>query len=133
MRYIILLSHGHLASGMKSTVELIAGAQENLVAYDAYVDGNGDVKQFFEAFLENHPTDELVVVTDVLGGSVNNDMLGFEQPNIYLISGMSVALVLNLVLRTETEIHESIRESLEEGLRSVMFFEKTKTFEEEEF
>ena len=44
MLNIVLLSHGHLASGMKNTIELIAGRQDNLFTYDAYVDGNNDIK-----------------------------------------------------------------------------------------
>ena len=36
MRTVILASHGHLASGMKNTVEMILGEQEALKAFDAY-------------------------------------------------------------------------------------------------
>lgn len=35
MRTVILASHGHLASGMKNTVEMILGEQEALKAFDA--------------------------------------------------------------------------------------------------
>ena len=34
MRTVILASHGHLASGMKNTVEMILGEQEALKAFD---------------------------------------------------------------------------------------------------
>lgn len=53
MLNIVLLSHGHLASGMKNTIELIAGRQDNLFTYDAYVDGNNDIKAFLLDFLKN--------------------------------------------------------------------------------
>ena len=54
MLNIVLLSHGHLASGMKNTIELIAGRQDNLFTYDAYVDGNNDIKAFLLDFLKIH-------------------------------------------------------------------------------
>ena len=134
MRYIVLLSHGHLASGMKNTIELIAGKQDNLIAYDAYVDGNDDIKDFFREFVQAHAKDEIIAVTDVLGGSVNNDMISFNQlPNVYVICGMNAALVLNLVLGTGTEVLTNIRKSLEECLQAITFFEKIEENEDEEF
>ena len=54
MLNIVLLSHGHLASGMKNTIELIAGRQDNLFTYDAYVDGNNDIKAFFIRFFKKY-------------------------------------------------------------------------------
>ena len=75
MLNIVLLSHGHLASGMKNTIELIAGRQDNLFTYDAYVDGNNDIKAFLLDFLKIHLNEKVIVITDFLGGSVNNDAI----------------------------------------------------------
>ena len=134
MRYVLLMSHGHLASGMKYTVEMIVGKMENLLAFDAYVDGNDNVKQFIEDFLEKHPNEEVIIVTDVLGGSVNNEMLNYNNlPQVNLISGMNVPLVVNLLLNIGEELKTTIEESVETGREAVRYFEKVEKELEEDF
>lgn len=134
MRYVLLMSHGHLASGMKCTVEMIVGKMENLLAFDAYVDGNDNVKQFIEDFLEKHPNEEVIIVTDVLGGSVNNEMLNYNNlPQVNLISGMNVPLVVNLLLNIGEELKTTIEESVETGREAVRYFEKVEKELEEDF
>ncbi|MBC6349459.1 MULTISPECIES: PTS sugar transporter subunit IIA [Lactobacillus] len=94
---IYLLSHGKLASGMKNTIELLAGDQPNLVAFDSYLPNGPDLTVFLQKLAQEK--EQFIVVTDLLGGSVNR--LALEKlvsNNIYLISGMNTALVLSLVL-----------------------------------
>ena len=59
---------------MKNTIELIAGRQDNLFTYDAYVDGNNDIKAFLLDFLKIHLNEKVIVITDFLGGSVNSEL-----------------------------------------------------------
>lgn len=134
MRYILLMSHGHLASGMKHTVEMIAGKAENLISFDAYVDGNDNVKKFFENFMADHSNDEIIVVTDVLGGSVNNEILNYNgMDQVSIISGMNVALVLNLLLIQDEEIKKVIQDSVGESRETIQYFEKIELDLEEDF
>lgn len=51
MRTVILASHGHLASGMKNTVEMILGEQEALKAFDAYTTPECNVHDTLEAMI----------------------------------------------------------------------------------
>ncbi len=134
MKYIVLMSHGHLASGMKSTVELIAGKNESLVSYDAYVDGNGDIHSFFDAFIKEHPESEIIAVTDVLGGSVNNDALTYNHlPGVHVVTGMNVPMVLNLVLKMEEDTETMIQESISESLGLITCCAKENVGEDEDF
>mgnify|MGYP004466506165 FL=1 len=134
MKYIILMSHGHLASGMKSTVELITGENKRLLAYDAYVDGNGDIHSFFDNFIKEHPEDEIIAVTDVLGGSVNNDALTYNHlPQIHVVTGMNAPMVLNLVLKMDLDTETMIRESISESLELITCCAKDTADEDEDF
>ena len=134
MKYIILMSHGHLASGMKSTVELITGENKRLLSYDAYVDGNSDIHSFFDNFIKEHPEDEIIAVTDVLGGSVNNDALTYNHlPQIHVVTGMNVPMVLNLVLKMDLDTETMIRESISESLELITCCAKDTADEEEDF
>ena len=72
MRKIILASHGELAEGMKQSVEMIAGKQENLYAI-SMADGMGPQDVFMKAkeCLDRDKESEFVIITDLPGGSVN--------------------------------------------------------------
>ena len=98
MRTVILASHGHLASGMKNTVEMILGEQEALKAFDAYTTPECNVHDTLEAMLRQ-ADGECVIVTDVLGGSVNKEAVVFAaQPGVRVITGMNLTLVATLPL-----------------------------------
>lgn len=135
MLNIVLLSHGHLASGMKNTIELIAGRQDNLFTYDAYVDGNNDNKAFLLDFLKIHLNEKVIVITDFLGGSVNNDAIECKNNyDFYLITGMNVLLVLNLVLKyCNSELDSVIRESIQESQKMILSLDHSYEIENEEF
>ena len=135
MLNIVLLSHGHLASGMKNTIELIAGRQDNLFTYDAYVDGNNDIKAFLLDFLKIHLNEKVIVITDFLGGSVNNDAIECKNNyDFYLITGMNVLLVLNLVLKyCNSELDSVIRESIQEAQKMILSLDHSYEIENEEF
>ena len=81
MRTVILASHGHLASGMKNTVEMILGEQEALKAFDAYTTPECNVHDTLEAMIRQ-ADGECVIVTDVLGGSVNKEAVVFAATGI---------------------------------------------------
>ena len=135
MLNIVLLSHGPLASGMKNTIELIAGRQDNLFTYDAYVDGNNDIKAFLLDFLKIHLNEKVIVITDFLGGSVNNDAIECKNNyDFYLITGMNVLLVLNLVLKyCNSELDSVIRESIQESQKMILSLDHSYEIENEEF
>ena len=60
MRTVILASHGHLASGMKNTVEMILGEQEALKAFDAYTTPECNVHDTLDGHLFVEHTDHLL-------------------------------------------------------------------------
>lgn len=134
MRKIMLASHGNLAAGMKNTVEMIIGTRDDIQAVCAYTGEIPDVKAYMDAYMkERNMDDELIIVTDVLGGSVNNEMAQYRcLPNVYVITGMNAALVLNLAMGnsdTDTLIAESVQDAKEQ----IAFMEKGCSGEEEDF
>lgn len=96
---IILASHGKMAIGIKDTVEMIAGKQSDLYAYSAYSDGIDSVKNIIREQILNSVEDKIFVLTDILGGSVNREITELLQefPQIILITGMNLPLILTLI------------------------------------
>ena len=121
MRKFLLASHAYLAKGMKSSLELILGEQECVDVVCAYTDGQYDIKVEIEKKLTAlQPEDELIVITDLFGGSVNNEftsLLTNTDKKIYLISGMNLALVMNLVVNKDedVDIESMIKDCMEES------------------
>ena len=125
MRQILLASHAELAKGILSAVELIAGTQQNLKVYSAYTDA-ADVHfkdQMLQDLNKMDPEDEVILVTDLFGGSVNNELLELTtRPRTYLVTGMNLLLALSLILGPAGESTEDfIRRCVEEARQGILY------------
>ncbi|MFD1485906.1 PTS sugar transporter subunit IIA [Lacticaseibacillus baoqingensis] len=103
MRKIIICSHGNLAQGMLNTLEMIVGHTGNIEAYCAYVNEDEAIDEMLQPILKMNQGNELFVLTDIFGGSVNNEWMKAlpENPNIHLIAGMNLPFLIDLVTRME--------------------------------
>lgn len=102
MLRLFLSSHGKFASGLKSSIEILTGADEKLTVFDAYIDQD-NVKQHLDAFYKTvDENDQIILLSDLYGGSVNQQMyLYLDHPHTRLIAGVNLALVLELCTREE--------------------------------
>lgn len=116
MLRLFLSSHGHLASGMKSSVEILSGSNDRLTVFDAYVNEE-NVKDVLDRYFETvvKPEDEVILLSDLYGGSVNQVMyLYLDRPNVSLVAGVNLALVLELAVResvTKEELQKLVEQS----------------------
>ena len=102
-RKILIATHGHLASGLKSAIGILAGEPCQIDVIDAYTDDEpGDytpkIKQFIAGVGDE---DEGFVFTDILSGSVNQRVVReepFSNPNITLVTGTNLMVVLGVAL-----------------------------------
>lgn len=114
---IILVSHGKLSAGMLHSVQMIVGEHQELSCmgmlpgehYQPMVDA-------VEQLLKEHPDTQYIVVADLLGGSVCNGMTTLTgYPNMKLVAGMNMGLVINLLLSpgalSDEEIDAKIKEA----------------------
>lgn len=103
MRYFLFASHGKFADGILDSVELITGKHENIWTLGAYINEDEDIKdQISKVRNKLGQDDELIVVTDLFGGSVNNEFMNLlHDKRIHLISGLNLALVIELVTMSD--------------------------------
>lgn len=88
-----------MASGIKDTLEFIAGEQAAVIAIDAYMDNVPLDQALKEVFDEKGNDDEIIVFTDLKAGSVNQGFVKYiSQPHVQLITGMNLPLILSVVL-----------------------------------
>ena len=111
---ILIASHGTLAKGMKCSLELIMGEQEEVKTFCAYLDGETSIEARVKEFMENiKEGEEWVIVTDLLGGSVNNEFMKYiHRPDIHLLTGMNLALLLVLTELKDASAEVAIEEAL---------------------
>ncbi len=101
MRHVILASHGNLARGMADTIGMIVGEANNLSTFVLERDDKDPISNQVRRELDSFdPADEVIICTDMVGSSVNNDMVGLlgDYPQVTLISGMNLPLVITLVM-----------------------------------
>ena len=109
MRHYVLASHAYLSKGLASALELIIGRQQNLKYYCAYVDEAEAGQEHFKDILLRDlealpPEDEVIVMTDMFGGSVNNELMELiRRRNTHLVTGVNLALVIGLLTGDEEE------------------------------
>jgi mannose/fructose-specific phosphotransferase system component IIA len=78
--------------------------------------------------------DEMVIVTDLLGGSVNNEAAQLRTiPNVFVVSGMNLGLVLSLALSDEKDTVAMIKAGIEGARRQLVWMDPSDIERDEEF
>lgn len=119
MKQILIATHGKMASGIRYTAELIVGKMAEIATIDAYVTPEDNVEKKFEEYFAQHENDRIFVFTDLMGGSVNQKLLGYSQKeNVTLITGTNLPVLMQVMMAdddvTEDEIREFIDDAREE-------------------
>ncbi|MDA1477860.1 PTS sugar transporter subunit IIA [Bacillus changyiensis] len=125
MRHFVLASHGKFADGILHSLELIKGKHENIRTINAYTNENEDLQTQMNELLEDlDVNDELVVVTDIFGGSINNEFMNLlDDKRIHVIAGLNLPLVIELVTMSkhEKDVVNLIKTALVNSKRSIQY------------
>jgi len=132
MKQILIASHGHFASGVKSTIDLIFGERKDITAIDCYTDDE-QPKDKIESYLSTlKPEDALIICTDIAGGSVNQLMVQYlSRPNTYLIAGVNVAFMVELSMAPDMPSREELKAMIERGRNQLMYVDETLSAEDD--
>jgi len=127
MRKYLIATHGTFAGGIKSSIDLILGETENVFLIQAYLEENKSLQQEIQQVLKqiNHE-DELIVFTDLMGGSITNQILQFAlKENVYIVAGVNLPLLLDILLADpENPVSEVIETGLENARGQMVFVNK---------
>lgn len=97
---VVVATHGTFAEGIKTSLGMIYGDATPIECICAYVDLSVDYAAELERIVSEHDysRSELVVLTDVLGGSVNNEFMRLlDSYDFQLVTGLNLALLLEVV------------------------------------
>ena len=111
MRHYVIASHGGFSKGIYESIKIIIGEQAGVDIITAFIDGKNDIEVLVNGTLEKIPSsDEIIVCTDVFGGSVNTKFMKQlkTRKNLYLITGMNLPLLMQLFLSAEENTERMI-------------------------
>ena len=126
MQRLVLASHGYLAEGMKNSAQIIVGKSAKIYTICAYVKEGitleSQINELFDSFPEE---DEMIVVTDIFGGSINNEfMIRAQEGGYWLIAGMNLPLVLSLWYETENLTEKQLETNISEASEGIVLCNK---------
>ncbi|QOP57203.1 PTS sugar transporter subunit IIA [Lacticaseibacillus paracasei] len=130
MQKILLATHGHLASGLLSTLKIIAGDVSRVQAIDGYTEAE-DITSAIENTLDSlMDSDQLIVFTDLFGGSINQLVTKLVmEKNIpaIIVSGFNVALVLAVLLANKPINKQQMQLYIDEARKGMTMVELKST------
>ncbi len=137
-RKLVLASHGKLASGMNSSLKLIFGGITPIETLDCYLTEDFDLEKAVSEIMERHRDHELVVVTDLFGGSVNNEFLAhINRADFYLVAGMNLPFLVEFAMQFQLadSLSKLIETTLTTAKQSIQFCNQliSSEIEEEDF
>ena len=120
MKYVVLVSHGTFASGLKSVLAMLAGGEREDVISVGLEDGmSADTfaEKFQEAISGINAEDEIILLGDIIGGSPMTNALeqiskkGLEEQTV-VFGGMNLAMALTATLMKDDVDTELLKDSL---------------------
>jgi mannose/fructose-specific phosphotransferase system component IIA len=127
MRKFLIATHGAFAKGIQSSLDMIIGETDNVFLIQAYLDDNISVEDELAAVLSNITADdELVIFTDLLGGSVNNIMMREAlKQNVHIVSGFNLPLLIEIIMGdTSAPVMEVIEEAIANAKEQMVYVNK---------
>lgn len=126
MAQIILASHGALADGMKSAADMILGENDNLSSFCLSQYPNPqDIKSAIQVFMDEKQNETFIMISDIKGGSIHNQLVTLcDRENVFLVSGMNLNLVLELVMIPADEnISNFIKQTIKIATQNITYFD----------
>lgn len=125
MRKILIATHGEFAGGLKQTMNFVLGENEKVGVLSTYTTPDFDMdREAASAVAEMEDGDELIVLTDVLGGSVANAFSGqLSHPGVYVLAGVNAPMLLAMVpmLESAVDTEELIQQGIQAAREGCVF------------
>ena len=95
MKHIYVASHGHFARGLVNSLSLLIGDEHGVIpvcAYDEDIVTTEQLEQTLEHLIVQANGDEVVIFTDLLGGSINNSAVSvlMRHRNVFVVAGINL-------------------------------------------
>ena len=134
-RILIIASHEKMADGMKDTLNFISGGIQETIALSAYVD-NRPVEEAVDEVMDGFEgEDEVVVLTDLMVGSVDQKVFKYRtRPHTHIVSGMNLPLAFQIAMEPQGKYitEERMKELIETAKEELKYVNEVSNDEDEE-
>ena len=121
MNQFIIVTHATLAGGFADVVRFFKSDLENVQFINAYVESQEFEKEFRTA-LEKVKGENVIVLSDIMGGSVNQVATRLMQEFSYqLITGITLPLLIELTFMPDGITAEQIRNSVVNAREQIVY------------
>ncbi|HLR35725.1 MAG TPA: PTS galactosamine/N-acetylgalactosamine transporter subunit IIA [Tissierellales bacterium] len=125
---ILVVGHGEFAKGLISSVDIIVGQQNYLEGAEFKLgDSTEDLEGNIQRKIKNmKECDGILFLTDVVGGTPFKTcvLLSQEIKNSKVLSGINLPLLLEAIMKRDTENIDELKENLIEiGRQGIKSFE----------
>lgn len=116
---VLLTSHGHLAHGIASGFEFIAGKSDYIMTLGLDEKGIGLYRDGLQKLLDNE-TESVLILADLKGGTPYNESFKYylaHTEKIRVVSGLNLPMLLELIpqLSDNTTLEEAVQIALQAG------------------
>ncbi len=124
MNRFIIATHSTLAEGFWNALKFFNQDIDNVEFLNCYVETNEVEKELRER-LEQYPDDNLIVLTDIAGGSVNQTAAKLmKEYSFHLITGINLGLLLELVFTGDELNDEMIAASVSQAQSQMIYMNR---------
>ncbi|EHN58609.1 PTS sugar transporter subunit IIA [Oenococcus kitaharae] len=123
-RHYIIASHSTLSAGMAEAAKFFIGDKQDIKVITAYVDNQPVDAQIASLFKSFPKEDEVVMLTDIMAGSVNQKAFPYiHREHTHIVSGFNLALVLGFLMEPESKYisHERAVNLVADGQKQVIY------------
>lgn len=97
MNKLIIATHGYMAKGIKSALAIIAGDVSKVIDINAFTEECPNLDQRVAELLSQYQDDEILVLTDVYFGGVNQAFMRAQRDRAFpLATGVNLPLAMEL-------------------------------------
>ena len=129
MNRFIIATHSTLAEGFWNALKFFNQDIGNVEFLNCYVETNEVEKELRER-LEQYPDDNLIVLTDIAGGSVNQTASKLmKEYSFHLITGINLGLLLELVFTGDELNDEMIAASVSQAQSQMIYMNRAAAME----
>lgn len=118
---LVLVSHGDLAGGMASVLSDFFGMGEVFSACVSIERGAQGLAEDVEAFLAGCGDEQVVICSDLMGGSANQTVMPWlGRKNTIIVAGMNLPLLLQLAMVQGDVSVEELRDMVDQARQAIV-------------
>jgi len=126
VKHVYVASHGNFATGVVESLALLIGEEHGVkpvCAYQGEIATTEQLERVFEELVIQAAGEEVVIFTDLLGGSVNNSAARtvLRHDNVYVVAGVNLTLLLEFLLCEAQSVKEAINYATATARESIVF------------